>query len=261
MAKAPVDKPKKTEDKKKSDPKKSSSSVVNVAGQTPAIINIAGSGIKSGFGREDQPGARTKHKHGVDLSYDSWGKKGTPITSIYGSGKVASVKSGNKGVGNQVVIDYGDVQVAYNHLNDYSVKPGDTVDPSKAFGTMGATGNSPSGSHISYEFRRDGKVVPANVAFPSAVFPKDQWGGKEGSWGDITEFDRSTATSRSSSFSTGLSGASSFSGQQVNLSALGQPAMRQTRRAFSGVGRVSQVQSPKSFSVTTPSTNPKIGSI
>jgi murein DD-endopeptidase MepM/ murein hydrolase activator NlpD len=259
--KASVDKSKKP----KEEPKLAkTSNVVNVAGQTPAIINVAGSGIKSGFGREDQPGARTNHKYGVDLSYDSWGKKGTPITSIYGSGKVASVKSGNKGVGNQVVIDYGDAQVAYNHLNDYSVKPGDTVDPSTAFGTMGASGNSPSGSHISYEFRKDGKVVPANVAFPNAVFPKGQWGGKEGSWGDITEFDRSTATSnssRSSSFSTGQSGVSGFLGQQVNLSALNQPAMRQTRRVSSGVGRVSRIQPPKSFSITTPSTNTKIGSI
>ena len=260
--KASVDKSKKPKEEPK--PAKTSN-VVNVAGQTPAIINVAGSGIKSGFGREDQPGARTNHKYGVDLSYDSWGKAGSPITSIYGSGKVASVKSGNKGVGNQVVIDYGGgVQVAYNHLNDFSVKPGDTVDPNKTFGSMGATGNSPSGAHISYEFRKDGKVVAANAAFPNAVFPKDQWGGKEGSWGDITEFDRSTATSngsRSSSFSTGLSGASGFSGQQVNLSALNQPAMRQTKRAFSGVGRVSRIQPPKSFSVTTPSTNPGIGSI
>lgn len=256
--KAAVDKEKKP--KEEPLPSKSELAKTSKAKAAP-IINIAGSGIKSGFGREDQPGARTSHKYGVDLSYDSWGDAGTPITSIYGNGKVSSVKSSDTGAGNQVVIDYGDVQVAYNHLNDYSVKPGDTVDPNKPFGTMGASGNSPSGSHISYEFRKDGKVVPANVAFPNAVFPKDQWGGKEGSWGDITEFDKSTATSRSSSFSTGLSGASGFSGQQVNLSALNQPAMRQTKRAFSGVGRVSPMKTLKSFSVTTPSTNPGIGSI
>jgi hypothetical protein len=233
------------------------------------VINIAGSGVKSGFGRVDKPGARTKHKYGVDLSYDSWGKAGSPITSIYGSGKVASVKSGNKGVGNQVVIDYGGgVQVAYNHLNDFSVKPGDTIDPNKAFGSMGATGNSPSGAHISYEFRKDGKVVAANAAFPNAVFPKDQWGGKEGSWGDITEFDRSSATPstpsstpRATSFSAGTSSSSGFSGQQVNLSALNQSPMRGTRRASSGVGSVAPMKAAQSFSGTTSSKPKELGKI
>lgn len=233
------------------------------------VINIAGSGVKSGFGRVDKPGARTKHKYGVDLSYDSWGKAGTPITSIYGSGKVASVKSGNKGVGNQVVIDYGGgVQVAYNHLNDFSVKPGDTVDPNKAFGSMGATGNSPSGSHISYEFRKDGKVVAANAAFPNAVFPKDQWGGKEGSWGDITEFDRSSATPatpsstpRATSFSAGAAAPSGFSGQQVNLGSLNQSSMRGTRRASSGVGSATPMRTLQSFSGTTSSKPKELGKI
>jgi murein DD-endopeptidase MepM/ murein hydrolase activator NlpD len=255
MAREPIDKTRKPAEKP----------APKAAPKAAPVINIAGSGIKSGFGRVDKPGARTKHKYGVDLSYDSWGKAGTPITSIYGSGKVSSVKSGNKGVGNQVVIDYGGgVQVAYNHLNDFSVKPGDMVDPNKAFGSMGATGNSPSGAHISYEFRKDGKVVAANAAFPNAVFPKDQWGGKEGSWGDITEFDRSTASPvspRTTSFSSGTSNASGFTGQQVNLGALNQRPMRAIRRASSGVGSVAPVKAAQSFSSTTPSTPKELGKI
>ena len=161
----------------------------------PIELNIAGSGIKSGFGRKDKPGARTSHKHGFDLSYDSYGAPGTDIGNIYTDGKVVSAVSSNKGVGNQVVVDYGGgLQIAYNHLDSIGVKPGQTISRGGSLGTMGATGNSPSGSHISYEFRRNGKVMPANAAIPDAVFNEEQWNGKEGSWSDINEFDMKSKT-------------------------------------------------------------------
>jgi murein DD-endopeptidase MepM/ murein hydrolase activator NlpD len=153
-------------------------------------ITGAGSGIKSGFGSVDKANARTQHAYGADLSYDSWGKPGTAVGNIYGAGKVASVKEGDTGVGNQVVIDYGGgLQIAYNHMMDFNVKPGQSISAGQNFGRMGATGNAPSGSHISYEFRRNGKVVPANVALPDAKFDKSFWGGREGSWGQAKEFD------------------------------------------------------------------------
>ena len=156
----------------------------------PIEINIAGNGIKSGFGRVDKANARTHHKYGADLSYDSWGKQGSAIGNIYKDGKVVSANASNKGVGNQVVIDYGGgVQIAYNHLDSIGVKPGQTISRGASLGTMGASGNSPSGAHISYEFRKDGKVVAANTALPDASFNKEQWGGKEGSWGKATQFD------------------------------------------------------------------------
>lgn len=156
----------------------------------PFTITGAGSGIKSGFGRVDKANARTRHAYGADLSYDSWGAPGTAVGNIYGPGKVASVRQGDTGVGNQVVIDYGGgVQIAYNHLQDSNVTVGQQIAAGANLGRMGSSGNSPSGSHISYEFRQNGKVVPANVALPDANFDKSFWGGKEGSWGKAQEFD------------------------------------------------------------------------
>jgi murein DD-endopeptidase MepM/ murein hydrolase activator NlpD len=155
------------------------------------FIDVAGTGIKSGFGRVDKPGARTKHKYGMDLSYDSWGKLGEPIKNIAGDGKVLEVRKSNKGAGNTVLVDYGGRQVRYNHLQGFNVKPGQTLKAGQVLGTMGASGYSPSGVHISYEFRQNGKVVPADVAFAGAKF-SDKWGGKTGTWGSARQFDLST---------------------------------------------------------------------
>jgi murein DD-endopeptidase MepM/ murein hydrolase activator NlpD len=155
------------------------------------FIDVAGTGIKSGFGRVDKPGARTKHKYGMDLSYDSWGKLGEPIKNIAGDGKVLEVRKSNKGAGNTVLVDYGGRQVRYNHLQGFNVKPGQTLKAGQVLGTMGASGNSPSGAHISYEFRQNGKVVPADVAFSGAKF-SDKWGGKTGTWGSAKQFDLAT---------------------------------------------------------------------
>lgn len=154
-------------------------------------LDAAGTGIKSGFGRMDKPGARTQHAYGMDLSYDSWGKAGEPIKNIAGQGRVVSVQASNKGAGNTVLVDYGGRQIRYNHLMDFSVKPGQTLASGAVLGRMGASGNSPSGAHISYEFRKNGKVVPANVAFSDAKFSQ-KWGNKAGSWGNATQFDLKT---------------------------------------------------------------------
>jgi murein DD-endopeptidase MepM/ murein hydrolase activator NlpD len=157
------------------------------------FIDVAGTGIRSGFGRMDTATSRTKHKYGMDLSYDSWGKVGEPIKNIAGQGKVLEVQKSNKGAGNSVLVDYGGRQVRYNHLNDFNVKPGQTLAAGQVLGRMGASGNSPSGAHISYEFRQNGKVVPANVAFSDAKF-SNKWGGKTGTWGNATQFNLSNKT-------------------------------------------------------------------
>lgn len=168
------------------------------------VIDAAGSGIRSGFGRMDSAGSRTKHKYGMDLSYDSWGTAGTPIQSLVGNGTVVSVQRGNRGVGNSVLVDYGGRQIRYNHLQDFSVTAGQKLNAGQVLGRMGSSGNSPSGAHISYEFRQNGKVVPANVAFSDAQFSK-KWGNKTGSWGTASSFDLSSkSASRTGSFSAGI---------------------------------------------------------
>ena len=178
------------------------------------IIDAAGSGIKSGFGRMDTPSSRTKHAYGMDLSYDSWGSAGDPIKNIAGGGTVVSVQRSNKGVGNSVLIDYGGRQVRYNHLQDFTVKPGQKIAAGAVIGRMGSSGNSPSGAHISYEFRKGNKVVPANVAFSDAKF-SSKWGNKAGSWSSATEFDLSSkksSGSRTGAFTTGASAPTAMGG-------------------------------------------------
>jgi murein DD-endopeptidase MepM/ murein hydrolase activator NlpD len=205
----------------------------------PIELNIAGSGVKSGFGRRDKPGARTSHKYGFDLSYDSYGAAGTPIGNIYKDGKVVSAVSSNKGVGNQVVVDYGGgLQIAYNHLDSIGVKPGQTISRGGSLGTMGATGNSPSGSHISYEFRRNGKVMPANAAIPDAVFNKEQWNGKEGSWSDINEFDMKSKTADAPVSSPSSVGSSAPMDSAIGNSSVGSVDLGSTgvaKKKFGGV--------------------------
>jgi hypothetical protein len=131
---------------------------------------------------------------------------------------------------------------------------------------MGATGYSPSGSHASYKFFKDGQVVPANAAFPNVDFPESDWGKQGGgSWSDATAFDPKTKTfysgddalnaaSRSTSFSSGVSGSSGGAfGQQVNLGALNQTSMRKNVNSSSPVRTTSFAQP------TVPLTNKPLG--
>lgn len=224
---------------------------------TPKLtFNVAGGQVKSGFGRQDKPGARTQHLGGADASYDSYGKLGTPITN-FGSGKVKAVGSAKDGgrQGNYVDVDYGNgVVVRTYHMDKVGVKLGQAVGASDVLGTMGQSGYSPSGSHASYKFFKGDKVVPANVAFPDVEFPEAQWGKQGGgSWGTATSFDPKTTTfsngnetvgaphpalaaSRSESFGAGISNtAGGLTGQQLDMGALTGP------RAVSNPGLASPV--------------------
>jgi murein DD-endopeptidase MepM/ murein hydrolase activator NlpD len=217
------------------------------------VFKVAGAPVASGFGRPDKPNARTTHLGGRDASYDSYGKAGTPITN-FGSGTVKAVGEGNR-QGNYVDVDYGGgVVVRTYHMEGVNVKAGQKLTDKDVLGTMGSTGYSPSGAHASYKFMKDGKVVPANAAFPNVDFPESDWGKQGGgSWSDATSYDPGSRTfysgesslgspSRSTSFSSGASGYSGGVGQQVNLGALGQTTMRRRTRASSPVSTSSIAQ-------------------
>ena len=223
------------------------------------VFNVAGSPISSGFGRQDTTGARTIHLGNRDASYDSYGKQGSPISAFGSGGTVSNVVSKGTGrEGNFVEVDYGGgVKVRYYHMAGTSAKMGQKVSEKDVLGTMGASGYSPSGSHASYKFLKDDKVVPANVAFPDATFPEAQWGKQGGgSWSDATSFDPKTTTffngdkalnsnvgsSRSGSFNYGTTGATSGVGQQVNLGALNQMPMRKRVVSSSPVNTTSFAQ-------------------
>lgn len=232
------------------------------------VFKVAGAPVSSGFGRQDKAGARTVHLGGRDASYDSYGTAGTPITN-FGSGTVRAIGSEDNGgrQGNYVDVDYGGgVVVRTYHMQDVNAKVGQELTDKDVLGTMGSSGYSPSGAHASYKFMKDGKVVPGNVAFPNVDFPESDWGKQGGgSWSDATSYDPSSKTfysgdsalgapSRSTSFSSGVSGSSGGVGQQVNLSALGQTPMRRRLRASSPVS-TSPIAQP-----TVPLTTRPLGS-
>lgn len=246
----------------------------------PMVWNVVGGGIKSGFGRVDKPGARTVHIGNADASYDSYAKAGTPINQLPAGGTVKTIGRNNERSGNSVYLDYGNgAGVQVYHMGDISAKPGQKITDKDVIGTVGATGYSPSGAHASYKFFKDGKVVPANVAFPDATFPEEMWGKQGGgSWGNATSFDPKTKTfysgdkavgypggyniSSNTGSSTGASGTMFGAATGVNLAQLSGGSPARSVRSFAspadfavGATPISQDQpaaSPTSSSYSSP---------
>ena len=82
---------------------------------------------------------------------DHWGMDigvnvGTPIVASR-KGKVYATGKLSYGLGNFIVIDYGEYRVAYGHLDSISVKPGQSVERGEVVGLSGNTGRS-TGPHL-----------------------------------------------------------------------------------------------------------------
>ena len=71
---------------------------------------------------------------------------GTPIVASR-KGKVYATGKLSYGLGNFIVIDYGEYRVAYGHLDSISVKPGQSVEQGEVVGLSGNTGRS-TGPHL-----------------------------------------------------------------------------------------------------------------
>jgi murein DD-endopeptidase MepM/ murein hydrolase activator NlpD len=97
------------------------------------------------------------YHYGIDLV----AKLGTEVMATAG-GKViiASWEKGeNRSYGNLIMIDHGDgCQSVYAHLNDFSVKSGDTVKKGQIIGHVGSSGLSTS-AHLHFEIRIKGERV------------------------------------------------------------------------------------------------------
>lgn len=107
-------------------------------------------------------GAFHTHRSGNRLhqGIDIQGREGDRIES-YGPGRV--IYSGvMSGYGNTVVVQHDNgLQTLYGHLQSRSVREGQRVTADTQVGTMGRTGNTPSGgdTHLHFEIRRDSRGV------------------------------------------------------------------------------------------------------
>lgn len=125
----------------------------------PCILPIAKNNchIVSGFGSRYHPILHCRRMHtGVDLS----ARKGTPIyATADGTVQNAGRTKGLSGYGIVVEINHGyGFRTLYGHMNDVSVRPGQTVKRGELIGHVGSTGLS-SGPHCHYEVIQNGQKV------------------------------------------------------------------------------------------------------
>jgi murein DD-endopeptidase MepM/ murein hydrolase activator NlpD len=120
----------------------------------------------SPFGHRPDPIDGSDDFHtGLDLG----ARAGTPIHAA-GGGRVVRAEMVS-GYGNMVVIDHGGgLETRYAHMQGFSVKEGDVVQPGTVVGQVGATGRV-TGPHLHFEVRRDGHPVDPTQEMPNIVEP------------------------------------------------------------------------------------------
>lgn len=104
---------------------------------------------------------------GLDISAP--GIEGTNVYSML-DGVIKKISMSNSGYGNLIIIDSGDVELYYAHLNSISegLIEGDHVISGDVIGTVGSTGRS-TGPHLHLE------VVKDNIALnPKLFIPKKE---------------------------------------------------------------------------------------
>jgi murein DD-endopeptidase MepM/ murein hydrolase activator NlpD len=108
----------------------------------------------SPFGHRPDPiNGSTDFHTGLDLG----AHEGSPVRAAGGGRVIRASEAG--GYGNLVIIDHGNgLETRYAHLQGFSVKPGDVVQPGDIVGQVGKTGRV-TGPHLHFEVRRDGQPV------------------------------------------------------------------------------------------------------
>ena len=98
--------------------------------------------MTSKYGYRMHPIKRCRRFHdGIDLA------SGNTLTFSMLPGRVLTVRHGNTGYGNYIVLDHGQLRCLYGHLSKTLVKEGDIVDAGTAIGITGHTGMA-SGDHL-----------------------------------------------------------------------------------------------------------------
>ena len=124
-----------------------------LAASTPSVWPAEGN-LSAGFGRRLDPfRGDLAHHSGIDIS----ASKGQPVHAT-AAGTVTSA-GWNGDYGKMVVIEHGfGLVTRYGHLQDFSVKPGDTVERMQQIGRVGATGRA-TGPHLHYELLVNGQMT------------------------------------------------------------------------------------------------------
>ena len=110
--------------------------------------------ITSHYGYRQDPFTKCQRFHdGIDL------RCGNGLVYSMLPGRVFSVRHGNTGYGNYVVIDHGYLRCLYGHLSDIYAKEGAVVQAGAVVGLVGSTGRS-TGPHLHLQLQRlsDGNV-------------------------------------------------------------------------------------------------------
>ena len=98
--------------------------------------------MTSKYGYRMHPIKRCRRFHdGIDLA------SGNTLTFSMLPGRVLTVRHGNTGYGNYIVLDHGQLRCLYGHLSKTLVMEGDIVDAGTAIGITGHTGMA-SGDHL-----------------------------------------------------------------------------------------------------------------
>ncbi|NLN29924.1 MAG: M23 family metallopeptidase [Bacteroidales bacterium] len=134
-------------------------------GAIPAILPISNKDLTrtaSGFGNRVHPIYKIIKFHaGMDFTAPT----GTEIYAT-GNGRIQSVISSKRGLGNHIIIDHGfGYTTVYAHLDRFNVRQGQKVSRGDVIGYVGNTGLSVA-PHLHYEVKLNGvNVDPVNYYF------------------------------------------------------------------------------------------------
>lgn len=109
--------------------------------------------INSSYGTRIDPIQKCKKFHdGIDLHCSH--------SYVYSMmpGIIKAVSYSNKGYGNHVIIEHGNIQCLYGHLSMISVREGELVSAGTIVGISGSTGKS-TGEHLHIQLKRGNKSV------------------------------------------------------------------------------------------------------
>lgn len=109
--------------------------------------------INSKYGHRPDPITRCRTFHdGVDLACN-----GERVYSMLPA-VVKKVHRGNKGYGNYVILNHGNIECLYGHLQDITVKEKEVINAGTIVGISGNTGKS-TGPHLHIRLKKNGKSV------------------------------------------------------------------------------------------------------
>jgi murein DD-endopeptidase MepM/ murein hydrolase activator NlpD len=102
-------------------------------------------------------GVITQGYHSSHPALDFGIEVGTPVKSTM-AGTVTYAGWNDEGYGKLVIVDNGNYQTYYAHLESIPVSVGQQVSSGEIVGLSGNTGNS-TGPHLHYEIRSNGEVI------------------------------------------------------------------------------------------------------